>query len=43
MVCTERPIAQKLFWVHPRELLGDMGQLEACFGSFEDSVNLGAR
>jgi hypothetical protein len=25
------------------ELLGDMGQVEARFGLFEDSVNLGAR
>jgi hypothetical protein len=23
------------------ELLGDMGLVEACFGSFEDNVNLG--
>jgi hypothetical protein len=43
MVCTKHPIAQKLFWAHPMELLGDKGQLEACFGLFEDSVNLSAR
>jgi hypothetical protein len=35
--------AQKLFWAHPMELVGDMGQLEALFGLFKDSVNLSAR
>jgi hypothetical protein len=25
------------------ELLGDVGQVEACFGPFGDSVNLGTR
>jgi hypothetical protein len=34
---------RKLFWVHPMELLGDVGQVEAHFCWFLDSVNLGAR
>jgi hypothetical protein len=37
------PWARKSFWVHPMELVGDMGQLEAIFGLFKDSVNLSAR
>jgi hypothetical protein len=32
-----------LFLEHPIELLGDMGLVEADFGPFEDSVNLGTR
>jgi hypothetical protein len=35
--------AQKLFLAHLMELLGDMGQVEARFGLFEDSVNLSGR
>jgi hypothetical protein len=35
--------AQKSFWAHPIELLGDVGQVEARFSSFVDSVNLGTR
>jgi hypothetical protein len=26
------PYAQKLFWTHPIELLGDVGHDESCFG-----------
>jgi hypothetical protein len=37
------PWARKSFWAHPMELVGDMGQLEALFGLFKDSVNLSAR
>jgi hypothetical protein len=29
--------------VHPMELLGDMRQVEACFGPHGDGVNLSAR
>jgi hypothetical protein len=36
------PQARKLFWTHPMELLGDMGQVEAHFGPFGDSTNLDA-
>jgi hypothetical protein len=32
--------AQKLFWAHPMELVGDVGQVEAGFNLFGDSVNL---
>jgi hypothetical protein len=37
------PQAWKSFWAHLMELLDDMGQVEARFGTFGDSVNLGAR
>jgi hypothetical protein len=37
------PKAQKSFWVHPMELLGDVGQVEARFGLLGERVNLGAR
>jgi hypothetical protein len=29
--------------MHPKELLGDEAQVEACFGLFRDSANLDAR
>jgi hypothetical protein len=32
------PQAQKSFWTHPMELLGDVGHVESRFGPFEDSV-----
>ena len=34
------PWAHKLFWMHPMVLLGDVGQVEARFGPFGDSVIL---
>jgi hypothetical protein len=37
------PRAWKLFWAHPMVLLGDVCQVEACFGPFGDSVSLGVR
>jgi hypothetical protein len=33
----------EIFSAHPMVLVGDIGQVEACFGLLEDSVNLGAR
>jgi hypothetical protein len=38
--CTKAWIS---FWPHPMELLGDVGQMEACFSLFGDNVNLDAR
>jgi hypothetical protein len=35
--------AQKLFWSSPMILLGNVRQVEARFGPFEDSVDLNAR
>jgi hypothetical protein len=29
------PLAQKLFWTHPMELLGDVGHVESHFGPLE--------
>jgi hypothetical protein len=37
------PLSQKLFWTYLMVPLGDEAQVEACFGSFEDSANLDAR
>jgi hypothetical protein len=37
------PQGFKSFWSHLMELLGDMGQVEARFSLFGDSVNLGVR
>jgi hypothetical protein len=34
------PQAWKSFWAHSMVLLGDMGLVEARFGSFGDGVNL---
>jgi hypothetical protein len=36
------PQALKSFWMHPMELLGDMGHVESRFGLFGDSTNLDA-
>jgi hypothetical protein len=35
-------LAQKSFWMHPTELLCDVGHVESCF-LFGDCVNFGAR
>jgi hypothetical protein len=37
------PQAQKTFWTHPIEHLGDMGHVKSHFGPFRDSVSIGAR
>jgi hypothetical protein len=37
------PQAQKSFWTHTMELLGDMGHIESYFSLFGDSANLDAR
>jgi hypothetical protein len=37
------PRALKSFWAHLIELIGDMGQVEARFDTFGDSVNVDAR
>jgi hypothetical protein len=40
---TNVPSAQKLFWTHPMELLGDVGHVESCFSPIGDGVSIGAR
>ena len=35
--------ARKSFWVHLLELICDVGQVEACFSQFGESVSLDAR
>jgi hypothetical protein len=42
-VCTDLPYAQKLFWMHPMELLCDVGHVESYFGPFGDNVSVSAR
>ena len=37
------PLDRKSFWMHPMELLGDVGHVESHFISFGDSVSVGAR
>jgi hypothetical protein len=37
------PLAQKSFWTHPIEHLGDVGHVESHFDPFRDSVSIGAR
>jgi hypothetical protein len=37
------PQAQKLFWMHPMELLSDVGLVESHFCPFGDSVSVRAR
>ena len=41
--CTVCAECTTIIGVHPMELLGDVGQIEACFGPFGDSVNLNLR
>jgi hypothetical protein len=36
-------LARKSFWMHPIELLGDVGHVESRFGLFGDSDSFGAR
>jgi hypothetical protein len=43
MVSQYVPKAQKSFWTHPMVLLGVEAQVDARFGPFGDSNNLGAR
>jgi hypothetical protein len=43
MVCAECTIGSKFIWMHPVELLGDVGHGESCFDLFRDGVCVGAR
>jgi hypothetical protein len=36
-------MGMEFFWLHPMDLLGDVGQMEVRFGPFGDSVNLHTR
>jgi hypothetical protein len=42
-VCVEHAIGSKTILGAPDGTQGDMGQVEACFVPFGDSVNLGAK
>jgi hypothetical protein len=37
------PHAQKSFWTHPIEHLGDVGHVESYFSPFRDSVSISVR
>ena len=41
IVCARQ--AEKSFWTHPMELLGDVGHVEPHFFPYGDSVSVGAR
>jgi hypothetical protein len=43
MVCVERTIGHKQFWMHPMELVSDVGHVESHFSPFRDSVSVSAR
>jgi hypothetical protein len=43
MICAEHTIGLEIILTHPMVLQGDVGQVEACFGPFGDTVNLGTR
>ena len=43
MVCAERTIGSEISLVHLMVLVGDVGEVEARFSPFRDSVNLDAR
>ena len=43
MVCAKHTMAQKSFWTHPMELLGDVGHVESRSDPFGDSVSVTAR
>jgi hypothetical protein len=43
MVCIERTIGHKQFWMHLMELVSDVGRVESRFSSFGDSVSVSAR
>jgi hypothetical protein len=36
-------LAQKSFWMHSMELLGDVSYVDSRFGPFGDSVSVGVR
>ena len=42
-VCIERNIGSEIIFMHPMELLGDVGQVESLFFLFGDSLSVGAR
>jgi hypothetical protein len=35
--------AKNSFYMHPTKILGDVGLVESHFGSFGDSISVGAR
>ena len=42
-VYAERTIGSEIVWMHPMELLSDVGHVEPRFHPFGDSVSVGAR
>ena len=41
-VCVKLTIGLEIFWTHLMELLGDVGHVKSHFGTFGDSVGVGA-
>jgi hypothetical protein len=42
-VCAERITGSEIIFMHPMEVLGDMGHVESCYNLFGDSVSVGSR
>ena len=42
-VCAKHTIGSDVIFMHLMVLLGDVAQVEACFGPFGDSANLDSR
>ena len=43
MVFAKHTIGSETFWMHPMELLADVGHVESSFGPFRDGVSVSAR
>ena len=42
-VCAERTICSEIVWMHPMELLSDVGHVEPRFDPFGECVSVGTR
>jgi hypothetical protein len=43
IVCAERTIISEIIWMHPMDLLSDIGHVESRFNPFGESVSVSAR
>jgi hypothetical protein len=42
-VSVERTVGSESLWMHPMDLLGDIGHVESCFNPFGDNGTVSAR
>ena len=40
--CAKSTLGSEIFWIYPKEFLGDVGHVEPRFDPFGDSVSVGA-